>query len=190
MLRTVLAFVIFLSASFTAGADETTMSARELAETQLLAEWVGTPQEQYKLGNVYYRGEGVQKDYMQALKWYRMAADQDLADAQYMMGLMYDHGEGVPQDFLAAVDWYRKAAEQGNVPAQFELGNKYAKGEGVPQNFAEAYVWFSLAAAAGHEKAPAARDAYAGKLSREELIAAQQRATEIFKSAQEDKSGG
>jgi len=190
MLRTVLTFVILLSICINAGAEEATMSARELAETQLLAEWVGTPQEQYKLGNVYYQGDGVQKDYMQALKWYRMAADQDLPESQYMMGVMYDHGEGVPQDFLAAVDWYRKAAEQGNVAAQFALGSKYAEGEGVPQNFAEAYVWFSLAAAAGHEQAPAARDAYAGKLSREELFFNDTATTEIFKSAQQDQSGG
>jgi uncharacterized protein len=183
MMRSILIFVICLSASVSAGAQVATMSARELAETQLLAEWVGSPPDQYKLGNVYYRGEGVPRDYMKAVKWYRKAADQGMPEAQYMMGMVYDRGEGLPQDFAEAVAWYRKAADQGYVAAQFELGNKYASGEGVPQNFAEAYVWFSLAAAAGHETALEARDIYAGKLSKEELMSAQQRAKQLFEGA-------
>ena len=164
MKRTILILVICLSASVSAGAEEVTISARELAETQLLAEWVGTPLDQYKLGNVYFRGQGVPKDYAQAVKWFRKAADQGMPESQYMMGVIYDRGEGLPQDFAEAVAWYRKSGEQGYVAAQFELGNKYASGEGVPQNYAEAYVWYSLAAAAGHETARGERDKYAGKL--------------------------
>jgi TPR repeat protein len=186
MKRTILIFVICLSASVSASAQEVTRSARELAETQLLAEWVGSPADQYKLGNAYYRGEGVPRDYMQAVKWYRKAADQDMPEAQYMMGVTYDRGEGLPQDFAEAVAWYRKAAGQGYVAAQFELGNKYANGEGVPQNFSEAYVWFSLAAAAGHETAREERDEYAAKLSREELISAQQRAKQFFEGVNKE----
>lgn len=190
MKRTISIFVICLSVSISAGAEEATMSARELAETQLLAEWVGSPADQYKLGNVYFRGEGVPKDYAQAVKWYRMAADQGMPASQYMMGVIYDRGEGLPQDFAEAVAWYRKAGEQGYVAAQFELGNKYASGEGVPQNYAEAYVWFSLAAAAGHKMARKERDKYAGKLSKEALAAAQQRATQLFESANKGKTDG
>ena len=190
MKRTILIFVICLSASISAGAEEATMSARELAETQLRAEWVGTPADQYKLGNVYYRGDGAAKDYSEAVKWFRKAADQGMPESQYMMGVIYDRGEGLPQDFAEAVAWYHKAAEQGYVAAQFELGNKYGKGEGVPQNYTEAYVWFSLAAAAGHETAREERDKYAGKLSKEELMSAQQRATQLFENAGQAKTGG
>jgi len=190
MMRTVLTFVILLSACLSALADETTMSKRELAKTQLLAEWVGTPEEQYKLGNAYYRGDGVTKDYAKAVEWFRKAADQGMPESQYMMGLIYDRGEGLPQDFVEAVAWYRKAGEQGYVAAQFELGNKYAAGEGVPQNYTEAYVWFSLAAAAGHEAAREERDKYAGKLSKEEINAAQKRATQLFEQAKQAETGG
>jgi len=190
MKRTISIFLICLSASFSTAAEVVTMSARKLAETQLLAEWVGAPADQYKLGNVYYRGEGVPKDYAQAVKWFRKAADQGMPESQYMMGVIYDRGEGLPQDFAEAVTWYRKSAVQGYVAAQFELGNKYASGEGVPQNYAEAYVWLSLAAAAGHETARGERDKCAGKLSKEELMSAQKRATELFENAKEEKSGG
>jgi len=153
-MRTVLMFVICLSANLSATAAETTMSAQQLAETQLLAEYVGLPEEQFKLGRVY------------------------------------DRGDGLPKDDVQAVEWYRKAGEQGYVPAQFELGNKYARGEGAPQNYAEAYVWFNLAAAAGHEAARKERDKYARRLTNEELIAAQQRATQIFENSKRYQPGG
>jgi hypothetical protein len=190
MMRTVLIFLICLFTSVTANAVEVTQGARELAEAQLLAEWVGTPAEQYKLGNVYYQGNGVTKDYMKAIEWFRKAAEQGMPEAQYMTGTMYDRGEGVPQDFVKAVAWYSKAGEQGYVAAQYQLGNKYASGEGVPQNYTEAYVWFSLAAAAGHENARTERDKFAQKLSKEKLAAAQKRATQLFNDFQQHKTGG
>ena len=58
------------------------------------------------------RGEGVAKDYAEAVKWYRKAADQDCVAAQYHLGVAYDHGWGVANDDVEAVKWYRKAAQQ------------------------------------------------------------------------------
>jgi TPR repeat protein len=190
MIRPVLTCVICLTASVSAMAEETTTSARELAETQLLATWVGLPEEQFKLANIYYLGNGVARDYTEAAKWFRLAADQGLAKSQHMMGVLYDRGEGVPADAVQAVAWYRQAGERGYVAAQFELGNKYASGEGVPQNYAEAYVWFNLAAAAGHEAARKERDRFARKLSNGEIVAAQQRATQLFENIQQDQTKG
>ncbi len=47
---------------------------------------------------MYDNGRGVPQDYQEALKWYRLAAEQGNAIAQYNLGFMYDNGEGVPQD--------------------------------------------------------------------------------------------
>jgi uncharacterized protein len=44
---------------------------------------------------MYANGRGVQKDYAEALKWYRLAADQGLASAQHNLGFMYANGWGV-----------------------------------------------------------------------------------------------
>ena len=62
------------------------------------------------------------QDFVQAVKWYRLAAEQGDAYAQYTLGLMYAKGQGMPQDFVQAVKWYRLAAEQGAASAQFNLG--------------------------------------------------------------------
>ena len=189
MKRILLTVTSCLLATMTATAAELPTTDRELAETRLLAEWVGDPEKQFILGMVYYVGEGVSQDYTEALKWFRMAADQRLADSQHMLGVMYDLGDGVPQDYAEATRWYRVAADQGFPPAQYDLGNQYASGEGVPQNFSEAYVWFSLAASAGHEMARRDRDTMAGKLSQEKIAQAQQRAAQLFENIQQGKNG-
>jgi TPR repeat protein len=92
-------------------------------------------------------------DYAEAVRWYRLAADQGDAWAQYNLGLMYANGRGVPQNDAEAIRWYRLAADQGYAWAQFNLGNKYAKGQGVPQNDAEAARWYRLAADQGYADA-------------------------------------
>ena len=39
------------------------------------------------LGYKYYNGEGVPKDYQQAVKWFRLASEQGEAHAQFKLGL-------------------------------------------------------------------------------------------------------
>lgn len=188
MTRIILLTLLCLTRSILANAEALPMNAHELAETRLLAEWVGVAEKQHILGDVYYKGEGVQQDYSEAFKWYRLAADQGLAESQHMLGAMYDQGNGMPQDYVKAVAWYRKAAEQGYAPAQLELGNNYADGDGIPQNFVEAYVWFSLATSGGLEQAREKRDISAGKLSKEDIAGAQKRSTELFEALQQSKT--
>ncbi|MEA1946190.1 MAG: tetratricopeptide repeat-containing serine protease family protein [Thermodesulfobacteriota bacterium] len=77
---------------------------------------------EYELGEKYFEGKGVPKEYTKAAEWYRKAAEQGDAFAQSELGSMYYNGEGVTKDYTEAVKWYRKAAEQGNVLARFSLG--------------------------------------------------------------------
>jgi TPR repeat protein len=95
---------------------------------------------------MYYNGDGVSKDYPEALKWSRKAADQGEAADQTRLGQMYENGQGVPQDDAEAVKWYRKAADQNFARAQANLGVAYAVGQGVPRDYVQAYLWLSLAA--------------------------------------------
>ena len=55
----------------------------------------GVAADQYKLGTMYVKGQGVTQDYQEAVKWYRLAAEQGEVNAQSALGLMYDNGEGV-----------------------------------------------------------------------------------------------
>jgi TPR repeat protein len=70
---------------------------------------------------MYENGRGIPKNNKTAVKWYSLAAEQEIADAQFNLGVMYDNGKGVPQDYKTAVKWYSLAAEQGYAPAQYNL---------------------------------------------------------------------
>jgi TPR repeat protein len=164
---------------------------------------------QFDLGLAYYSGEGVPKDYAQAAYWYRKAADQgnDLAEDDF--GFAYAVGQGVPQDDAQAVLWYKKAAEKNNPYAEYDLSAIYDESKDVPedyskpyfgrtldwpgikrahptrQNFSEAYFWVDLALAGNLEpeskkSAEAMRDSVEKRLTNDELLAAQARATLWF----------
>lgn len=77
-------------------------------------------------------------DYVEAIRLYRLAADQGHAAAQYNLGTMHRDGEGVPQNYAEALRWFRLAADQGQAEAQTNLGVMYNRGNGVPQNYVEA----------------------------------------------------
>ena len=46
--------------------------------------------------------------------WYRLAAEQGLAEAQNNLGTLYGAGVGVPQDNTLAYAWFSVSADQGN----------------------------------------------------------------------------
>jgi TPR repeat protein len=98
---------------------------------------------------MYEKGRGVLQDDTEAVRWYRLAADQGNATAQTNLGYMYVTGRGVPRDYAEAVRWYRLAADQGNATAQTNLGVLYETGRGVTQDYAEAVRWYRLAADQG-----------------------------------------
>ena len=54
------------------------------------------------------------EDDAEAVRWYRLAAEQGNARAQFNFGLMYANGEGVPEDDVTAYAWLNVAAAQGN----------------------------------------------------------------------------
>jgi TPR repeat protein len=76
---------------------------------------------QFNLGYMYDEGTVVPQDDVEAVKWYRMAAEQGYAAAQTNLGAMYQAGTGVPRDDVEAVKWFLMAAEQGQAEAQGNL---------------------------------------------------------------------
>jgi hypothetical protein len=115
-----------------------------------------SPADQNDLGIAYYNGLRVSRDYREAMKWFRMAADHGFSSAQSSLGVGYVQGHGVPQDHAEAVRWFRMAADQGNAAGQFNLGRAYYKGHGLPQDHAEAARWFRMAADQGDADARSA----------------------------------
>ena len=127
---------------------------------------------------MYAKGQGVAQNYQEAVKWYRLAAEQGNASAQFNLGVMYANGRGVTQDDQEAAKWYRLAAEQGYASAQFNLGNMYANGEGVTQDDRIAHMWFNLLASFGNKDGANERDRIAARMTSNQVSEAQSFATE------------
>jgi TPR repeat protein len=68
---------------------------------------------------MYEDGLGVSKDYTQAARWYRGAAEQGDPNGQY--DTLYAAGRGVPLDYESAYVWYSLAASSGHARSASRL---------------------------------------------------------------------
>ncbi len=101
----------------------------------------GDPTVQYTMGETYWRGKEIPKNYAQALYWCKRAAEQGHRNAQARVGLIYYEGQGVPQSYPAAFEWFKKAAKQGSKIAQLALATMYSEGQGIPRDYEQAHYW-------------------------------------------------
>src|SRR5262249_40551894 len=84
------------------------------------------------LARRYERGNGVEQDSAQAIKWYRAAAVAGDANAMEELGNLYFRGREGEKDAVQAMDWWRKSAEAGNGQAMASLGKIFLGGYGIP----------------------------------------------------------
>lgn len=112
-----------------------------------------TKDEQYSLGVRYIQGNGIDKNYVEAIKWFTLAATQEHGESQLMLGKIYYYGEFVKPNFKKALMWNTLAAAQGLSEAQYLLGVIYENGSGVTENKVEAKKWYTLAANQGLSEA-------------------------------------
>ena len=112
------------------------------------------------LGNCYKNGKGVEKNYKEAVKWFKKAAEKGNAWAMNNLGNCYKNGKGVEKNEAEAEKWYKKAfslflqeAKEGNDTAMCNLGWCYKNGNGVEKNYEEAVKWYKKAAEKGNDTA-------------------------------------
>jgi hypothetical protein len=60
----------------------------------------------------------VAEDAVEAVKWFRKAAEHNLGSAQNSLGACYLLGEGVDKDYVEAYKWKLLAAGQGDEDAR------------------------------------------------------------------------
>lgn len=113
----------------------------------------GSPEGDFALGLMYYKGEGVRRDPGEAVQHFRRAAEQGHAGAQYNMGLMRLYGHGVGRDPRRAARWFHLSARQGYARAQYNLGLMYARGDGVEKDRRKAVGWLARSARQGNGQA-------------------------------------
>ena len=135
---------------------------RRIAELRREADQ-GNAVAQRKLGQEYEHA-----DPGEAVRWYRVAADQGDVLSRCLLGIMYYRGEGVPQDYAAAVQWLWAASDH-YLCALWWIGEVYA----ASKNTIYAYAWWSVAAAKGSDDAREDRDDLYENMTGEEIATAQ-----------------
>ena len=76
--------------------------------------YLGNLDAQYSLGMKYSMGFGTPQDFVEAVRWFRKAAERGHDSAQLALAGAYFEGEGVPQDFVLVHMWSNLAAASGN----------------------------------------------------------------------------
>jgi len=99
-----------------------------------------------QIGEFYESGAEIPQDYLRALRWFRVLADEGYPTAQLKLAVMYARGLGVAQDDVEAAKWSQRAAIQKFAPALFFLGTLFESGKGVPQDLVTALECYVKAA--------------------------------------------
>lgn len=114
----------------------------------------------------------------------RKLAEQGDPAAQFSLGARYATGVEVKQDYSEAVRWFALAADRGHILAQATLGAYYWAGRGVAPDLTKAYFWSALAQAGGDQASKYRVAVLASRMSRSEILAAQQQANDWLRNHQ------
>ncbi len=149
--------------------DKNNVESESIKILKIKAEQEGNTDAQFLLGMMYELGASVPQSNEEAVKWYRMAAEQGNAEAQENLdringgNYLSRNNENLGLFFKAiinsSINLVRKYAEQGSAKAQYDLGMMYEVGFGVTQSDKEAVKWFRKAADQGHTEAQKKLDA-------------------------------
>ncbi|MCR5600980.1 MAG: sel1 repeat family protein [Ruminococcus sp.] len=113
----------------------------------------GDLKSQFRLGNMYLHGTGIEHSPEKAIQWFKKAAEKDYPPALYNLAYCYQHGIGVPVDRITAAVYYKKAADNGDLDALNNLAGCCMRGEGTVRDQNIAAKYYKKAAESGHAKA-------------------------------------
>ncbi|OUM57151.1 hypothetical protein PIROE2DRAFT_65165 [Piromyces sp. E2] len=102
------------------------------------------------IGQMYWRGEGVEANEIEARKWYQRSAKMGYSAAINALGVMYKYGYSqLKQDEDLAIKYFIAASNKGNPDAQTNLGRILVESNNV-ENKISAYNLFQQASKLGN----------------------------------------
>ena len=109
----------------------------------------------YLMGRANEYGEGLDKDFVQAMKWYKKAAEKGESLAMRHISDMYRNGSGVDVTPKEVFRWVKTAADQGEDQSMVEVGKCYENAYGIEENKSLAFKYYRNAADLGNAEAQA-----------------------------------
>ncbi len=130
---------------------------------------INRPEDQLRVGEMFYAGKIVPEDSQEAVNWFLKAAKAGNPEAINRIGELWAAGlDGTP-DHKEAARWFRRAAGKGSPNAQLNIGRAFEKGEGVEQDLVQSWIWFKAAADHGAKPAIAEIERVQAQLTPEQL---------------------
>lgn len=83
---------------------------------------------QYVMGNRYYNGDGIKKDYKIAFELFSKSAARGNVKALVQLGVCYYYGRGTKLDYQKAIECFKKGIKVEDEKAYFWLGKCYFYG--------------------------------------------------------------
>ncbi len=99
----------------------------------------GFSNSQVNLGILYDDGLGGEVDDKEAIRFFKLAFDQQNATAAFRLGLMHEFGEGTPQNYELANEYYDYAIQDDHPDALYRIAMLWKKmgiNQGKPQTLA------------------------------------------------------
>ncbi len=171
-----------IGARYSEGRAGIAVDPKEAVSWYQLAADKGFAPAEYRLGSIYEKGTGVDRDITKAKRYYEQAANSGNASAMHNLAVLYASGALGQQDYKAAADLFTKAADLGITDSQFNLAILCARGNGVAQDLTESYKWFAVAAKGGDKDAAQKRDEVANAMKPDQLEKARAKA-DLWKAA-------
>ncbi|RFB04763.1 tetratricopeptide repeat protein [Parvularcula marina] len=130
----------------------------------------------YRLGELYFTGQGTEQDLRSAKTWFTEAALSGNAAAMHRLGSLAIDPNFDGQNFEEALDWFSRAADLGVIDSMYNLGYLYDPSTDgyLPtelRNGEESYFWYSIAARQGDPVAKGDAASIAAKLSSKQIEA-------------------
>lgn len=162
--KILLASLILLSPLAAQAEDTTQAVSRDSVMAVIEAAKASDPAALNILGNWYYNGENVERDYTTAARMFAKAASLGNVEAIGSLGTCYQYGHGVDQDSVRAIGLYDRSIREGNrrlfesIKAEadkgriFEcaaMGHFYNEGIGTARDYAQAAHYYTVLARKG-----------------------------------------
>ena len=122
----------------------------------------GFPLGMFSLAEMYYGGQGCEKDDQKAVYWLQKA-EKEMEDPNIyitMAMILRDSEDESVRNPTQAYEYAQKAVDTGNETALNLMGTFYEKGTGVQQDYKKAFEYYSQAADQGVEIAYLSMGAY------------------------------
>lgn len=131
-----------LAIVFAQGQGGTPRNEKKAFELFEKAATAGHVRAEINLGILYFRGQGVDRDLVQARAWLEKAAAKDDPYALYALARAMELSEGpATADPVRAADLYRRAAERGHPLAALRYGLALMDGNGVRKDGVASQRW-------------------------------------------------